>query len=52
MIYFIWAAVFLVSFYSILFSVTLWKQNNKPGSIAIFLLSLSAATLPYFTLVK
>ncbi|MFP3917238.1 hypothetical protein U5N28_05440 [Lysinibacillus telephonicus] len=35
--------------YSVGFSITLWKEKNKVGSIAVFILALLIAIIPLFT---
>jgi hypothetical protein len=52
MVVFLWGGVTVVCIYSLAFGVTLWRQKNKIGSIAVILLSAGCLVLPYFTYVK
>lgn len=52
MIVLIWGAVLLVSVYSFVFAVTIWKEKNKAGAIVVSLLSVAVMILPYFTYIK
>ncbi|WP_218962739.1 hypothetical protein [Fredinandcohnia onubensis] len=38
--------------YTIMFSVSLWKDKNKSGSIVVFGLAIIIAIGPFFTIFK
>lgn len=38
--------------YTVGYSIVLWKDRNKIGSIAVFSLACMVAVLPFFTLFK
>ncbi|WP_164217451.1 hypothetical protein [Virgibacillus sp. YIM 98842] len=42
-------AVFVIFIYTAGFAVKLWKEKNKPGSIAIFLLAIGIVVTPFFS---
>jgi hypothetical protein len=50
--YVTWALAVVMFFYSASFSVTLWKEKNKPGSIVIMIFALFTAVGPYFVMMK
>lgn len=39
-------------FYSVGFSVTLWKDKNKLGSIVVFILALLIVITPFFSVLR
>jgi len=47
----IYAFIIGTFIYTISFSLFVWKQKNKIGSIAIMLLALAALVLPIYTMI-
>ncbi|MEH7379865.1 hypothetical protein V7138_05225 [Bacillus sp. JJ1533] len=49
---FIYLMMTIIVAYTVGFSVSLWKDKNKPGSIVVFGLALVVAVSPFFTILK
>ncbi|MCC3356634.1 hypothetical protein [Bacillus sp. REN16] len=49
---FIYLMMIIMFSYTAGFSVSLWKDKNKPGSIVVFGLALLVAIAPFFTILK
>ncbi|MCH1627374.1 hypothetical protein [Fredinandcohnia quinoae] len=49
---FIFIVVFAVFIYTVGFSISLWKDMNKIGSIMVFILALVVIIVPFFTIIK
>ncbi|WP_157037555.1 hypothetical protein [Ornithinibacillus californiensis] len=49
---FIWAVMLIMFFYTIGFSITLWKGNSKKGSIAVLFLALAIVITPFIAVLK
>ncbi|MFD2445365.1 hypothetical protein ACFSO7_15480 [Bacillus sp. CGMCC 1.16607] len=49
---FIFLIALLVFFYTLGYSITLWKEKNKMGSLAVLLLALSVIITPFFTVIR
>lgn len=47
-----WILVLIMFCYSAFFSVTLWKEKNKGGSVIIMIFALFIAIGPYFILMR
>jgi hypothetical protein len=47
-----WVMIILMTVYSAAFSISLWKNKNKGGSLFIMLLALFILIAPYFILFK
>lgn len=45
-------AMISIFLYTASFSITIWKEKNKVGSIAVFTLALIVAIAPFFTILK
>jgi len=41
--------VFIVFIYTAGFSLSLWKDKNKPGSFAVFIFAISILVVPFFS---
>ncbi len=48
----LWILVFLIFLYTIGFALTLWKDKNKVGSIAVFILALVTIIIPFFSSIR
>ncbi|WP_156290515.1 hypothetical protein [Oceanobacillus salinisoli] len=44
--------VIFVFFYTAGFAVTLWREKNKLGSAAVFLLAVSIVITPFFSVFR
>ncbi|WP_174735188.1 hypothetical protein [Mesobacillus harenae] len=44
-----WLAILAVFIYTSGFALSLWKAKNKTGAIAVFILALACAIVPYLT---
>lgn len=40
----------LITLYTLGFAITLWKEKQKSGAIAVIILSLLIITLPFFSI--
>ncbi|MDR4889031.1 hypothetical protein RGU12_16085 [Fredinandcohnia sp. QZ13] len=49
---FIYLMMTILFAYTTGFSISLWKDKNKPGSIVVFGLALVVAVAPFFTILK
>jgi len=49
MIFFSKLLFIVIALYTFGFSITLWKEKNKSGSLAVCALAASIAILPFFT---
>jgi hypothetical protein len=50
---FIIILVMIVMFvYTAGFSIQLWKEKNRIGSITVFIMALTLAILPFFTILR
>ncbi|MEH7223167.1 hypothetical protein V7112_05070 [Bacillus sp. JJ1566] len=49
---FIYLMMTIMFAYTAGFSVSLWKDKNKPGSLVVFGLALIVAIAPFFTIIK
>ncbi len=49
---FIYLMMTITTLYAVGFSISLWKDKNKPGSIVVFGLALIIAIAPFFTIIK
>ncbi|WP_453994814.1 hypothetical protein [Bacillus nitroreducens] len=49
---FIYLLMLIMLIYTIGFSISLWKDKNKLGSVVIFGFALVIAVAPFFTLLK
>jgi hypothetical protein len=52
MIILLWLLVIMVFLYTMGFALSLWKNKNKIGAIAVFFLAVFAIVLPYLTYFK
>jgi hypothetical protein len=41
-----------IEIYTFGFGVTLWKEKQKTGALAVFFLVLAMAVLPFFSILK
>ncbi|WP_157052509.1 hypothetical protein [Ornithinibacillus contaminans] len=48
----IWSVMITMFLYTAGFSITLWKEKNKLGSIAVFLMAISIVITPFFTVLR
>ncbi|WP_180271193.1 hypothetical protein [Fredinandcohnia onubensis] len=49
---FIYLMMTIAILYTVGFSITLWKDKNKPGSIVVFGFALIIAIAPFYTIIK
>lgn len=49
---FVYVMMIIIFLYTTGFTVSLWKDNNKIGSIVVFMLALVVAVAPFFTILK
>lgn len=47
-----WTFILIIVVYTLGFSITLWKEKNKVGSIAVFSLTMSVIILPFFSVIQ
>jgi hypothetical protein len=47
---FIILIIIIMFFYTAGFSVQLWKDKNKLGSVTVFIMALTIAIAPFFTI--
>ncbi|WHY67817.1 hypothetical protein [Neobacillus sp. SuZ13] len=47
---FIYVSLFLIIVYTMGFGVSMWKEKQKMGALAIFFLSLCLIILPFFSI--
>ncbi|MFD2043909.1 hypothetical protein ACFSTA_05065 [Ornithinibacillus salinisoli] len=48
----IWFVILLVNVYTLGFSVTLWKEDSKIGSITMFLVAVAIVISPFFSVLR
>ncbi|MEH7438051.1 hypothetical protein V7182_11285 [Neobacillus drentensis] len=48
----LWFMIIIMATYSGSFSISLWKDKNKSGSIVIMIFALFILVAPYFVLMK
>nr|WP_198044633.1 hypothetical protein [Lysinibacillus timonensis] len=48
----VWVIMISMFLYTVGFSFELWKQKNKPGSIAVFFIAISIVITPFFSVLK
>lgn len=49
MVVIMWIAIGLIIIYYLLFGLTLWRQNNKIGSVVVIFLALACIALHYIS---
>ncbi|MEC1637892.1 hypothetical protein P9E76_06985 [Schinkia azotoformans] len=49
---FVYVMMIIIFLYTAGFSVTLWKEKSKVGSIVVFTLALVVVIAPFFTIIK
>jgi uncharacterized membrane protein len=49
---FAFLVLLIITLYTFGFAITLWKEKQKSGAIAVTFLSLLIMTLPFFTIFK
>ncbi|MDR7078115.1 hypothetical protein J2Y03_003165 [Neobacillus niacini] len=45
-------ALIAIAVYTFGFAVTLWREKQKMGAVAVFFLTLSIIVLPFFSVLK
>ncbi|MEN2766640.1 hypothetical protein [Ornithinibacillus xuwenensis] len=48
----IWAVMLIMFTYTIGFSITLWKEKSRAGSIIVLIIALAIAVSPFFTVLR
>ena len=41
---------FLISVYTVIFGVEIWKKKNRSGAVGVFILAITVAVLPFYAL--
>ncbi|HWL24433.1 MAG TPA: hypothetical protein VNR38_11900 [Ureibacillus sp.] len=49
---FVWITMIGMFLYTVGFSIELWKQKNKLGSIAVSVLAVSIVIVPFFSILN
>ncbi|GGA87553.1 hypothetical protein [Ornithinibacillus halotolerans] len=44
--------ILIMFFYTLGFSITLWNEKNKIGSITVFILAVAIMVIPFSTFLK
>lgn len=48
----VWLLMIGMFLYTVGFSIELWRQKNKSGSIAVFILAISIVVAPFFSVLS
>ncbi|WP_158674412.1 MULTISPECIES: hypothetical protein [Lysinibacillus] len=48
----VWLLMLTIFFYTTGFSIQLWKEQNKVGAIAAFMLAISVVISPFFSVLR
>ncbi|HLS61036.1 MAG TPA: hypothetical protein VK044_07900 [Virgibacillus sp.] len=48
----IWFAILIMFLYAFGFSITLWREQNKAGATAIFILAVAIIITPFFQILR
>lgn len=48
----IWVFIISIFIYTAGYSITLWRENSKLGSITIFILAIAIVIMPFFSVFK
>ncbi|MFO1443709.1 hypothetical protein KDN24_10905 [Bacillus sp. Bva_UNVM-123] len=48
----IWVSLIILFIYTFGFSISLWNNKNKTGSIAVFLLAIATIVCSFFSVLK
>ncbi|MBD8027562.1 hypothetical protein ACH0B5_01025 [Ureibacillus sp. 179-F W5.1 NHS] len=48
----IWLVIVIMFLYAVGFAITLWKEQNKKGAIAVFILAIMIVVVPFFSVLQ